>query len=140
MIALNPSEKIAHGALCRAGFEVLRNGWPDFLATRDNDILAVEVKAGPDRVSTAQHAMHQALERAGIPVVVVHDPTREWRPTHTGSLVFEVYSLQSYSEELTREIEALERRRSDVQELLDSELRCCSFDQLDELDELGAAR
>jgi len=36
-------------ALHKQGFNVLRNGWPDFLAVQGNRIIGVEVKSGKDR-------------------------------------------------------------------------------------------
>jgi hypothetical protein len=43
------------------GFTVLRGGWPDFLAIKDGQVIGVEVKAGSDKLSKAQEAMHKAL-------------------------------------------------------------------------------
>lgn len=61
-------------ALTLVGFSVLRAGWPDYLAvhTATGEAVAVEVKAGNDAPNVAQKAMHQALARAGLPVLVAH--------------------------------------------------------------------
>lgn len=55
----------------------IRNGWPDFLVYDElsGGTIGVEVKQGGDDVSPAQARMFQALERAGI-TVMVWDPER----------------------------------------------------------------
>lgn len=60
--------------LSAAGFTVLRSGWPDLLAHNADQVIAVEVKQGRDRVSSRQAAMHRALASAGIPVLIVRNP------------------------------------------------------------------
>jgi hypothetical protein len=60
------------------GWTVLRSGWPDFFCYRDlpdgtRECLGVEVKAGADKVSSVQEALHKVLpftvivERLGAP-------------------------------------------------------------------------
>jgi hypothetical protein len=72
---MNMREKYFYNLLLESGYEVQRNGWPDFLCRRihrDREyICAVEVKHRLDRLSPSQVAMHRLLESVGIPVNVL---------------------------------------------------------------------
>jgi hypothetical protein len=66
----------------RAGWHVLRNGWPDFLCIREAigrvpEIVAVEVKHGRDKITTAQNDIHQVLIEGGIPVYIIREASRD---------------------------------------------------------------
>ncbi len=89
LLALEPAysdETGAHANEAEAAFarlarmrgkDPIRNGWPDFLVVDElsGGTVGVEVKRDRDRVSIAQARMFQALERAGI-TVMVWDPAR----------------------------------------------------------------
>lgn len=92
MTNVNSNEAIVADVLKRRGFEVYSRGWPDFLCvkkgwdqqtrTRTDDfvgLMAVEVKAGNDRLSDAQATIHRALRSVGVPVYVL-------RPEHVSTL------------------------------------------------------
>lgn len=57
------------------GFRVRRNGWPDFAIVdeRGNIFSTVELKCGFDKISREQELMHEALQAADVPVVIVHE-------------------------------------------------------------------
>ena len=63
------------------GFRVYRQGWPDCLIERNGKYVAVEVK---DRsgLTERQSLMHQALERAGLRVLVVTPETMDLLGAH----------------------------------------------------------
>ena len=78
---MNERENSILTALREQGWTVYRDGWPDFLCLRLNsgategtqptlEAVAVEVKSPEDKPSEAQHRMHEALERLGIPVAI----------------------------------------------------------------------
>ena len=85
---MNISEKLIKEKLEDRGFEVLRNGWPDFLCIRktqryagkdmhDNEVyeeisgsFAVEVKYRSG-LSAEQKAVHKVLKAARIPVYII---------------------------------------------------------------------
>lgn len=65
-------EAAVRDRLIAEGFEVHRNGWPDFLAVHtDGRVKAVEVKAATDIIPAHQVRIHEALRAAGIEVEVV---------------------------------------------------------------------
>lgn len=70
---VNKREREVVDALKAEGYTVLRNGWPDFLAVRGNDTVAVEVKAPTDSLTNAQFRMHSALKAIGIETVVARE-------------------------------------------------------------------
>ena len=56
------------------GYDVLRNGYPDFLVQRKgrySGVCAIEVKQGNDKVRPNQTVMHNMFKDAGIPVYVI---------------------------------------------------------------------
>lgn len=80
---MNENERYAHDGLLRAGYRVLRNGWPDFLVVKDEEqIFAIEWKEFGDKVRPDQEAMHTVLERAGIATLVTGslDEALRFRP------------------------------------------------------------
>lgn len=52
------------------GFRVYKQGWPDCLIEKDGKYAAVEVKE-MSNLTERQKLMHQALERAGLRVLVI---------------------------------------------------------------------
>lgn len=81
---MNQNERIILDALQKRGFSVLRNGWPDFLCIKNaydprtrqyiglpNSAMCVEVKAGKDKLSAEQKAVHATLIKCGLPVYTV---------------------------------------------------------------------
>ena len=84
--------------LTRAGFNVLRNGWPDFLVEDpEGNPFFLEVKGASDRIRGPQLIMLQKLADLGFPVFVVSQNPKEdlqrkfnWLKTNysTGNVVF----------------------------------------------------
>src|SRR5258708_18506806 len=74
---MNASEALIRDRLRKNGWEVLRNGWPDFMCRRithrTSQFLAVEVKSGNDCLSKEQVRMQAVLREAGIRTCTVHD-------------------------------------------------------------------
>ena len=66
------SETALSNLLTDNGYRVLRNGWPDLLVVPPDGSpgFAVELKSGRDKVRPHQKEMHDALEAAGVRVVV----------------------------------------------------------------------
>jgi hypothetical protein len=56
-----------------AGYEVFEHGWPDFLLSRDGELLAVEYKNDNDRCSDRQKQIHGFLNLIGLRTVVVYE-------------------------------------------------------------------
>lgn len=50
------------------GYEVLRNGWPDFLLYKvlENKAVFVEVKSKKDKISKSQKRMAEVLKKLGL--------------------------------------------------------------------------
>jgi acetyl esterase/lipase len=72
-LGVNPYEISVRDAIVNVGWTALSAGWPDF-AILDHDgglHCVVELKAGGDPVRPAQLAIHDALRRAGVRVVVL---------------------------------------------------------------------
>lgn len=76
---MTKSEEEIKTALEERGFHVHRNGWPDFLVTRENlngntYAFACEVKSEGDKVKPHQRAVHQVLQMAGLPCYTARRP------------------------------------------------------------------
>lgn len=68
---LKSSERVVYNSLLQNGYDVLRGGWPDFLAVKGREIIMVEVKSKNDRLSGTQRIMHETLRKLGARVDVV---------------------------------------------------------------------
>jgi hypothetical protein len=68
---LNPHEQAVADELRADGWKVLRNGWPDFLATRGDEVRLIEVKSPGDSLRVEQKRLHRALRTLGIEVELV---------------------------------------------------------------------
>ena len=70
--ATNAPEAQVARSLEDDGWQVLKNGWPDFLAIKGNEVRLIEVKpSGSRRLSPRQQMMANALHRAfGVTVEV----------------------------------------------------------------------
>jgi hypothetical protein len=67
----SPHEQRVANELRARGYEVLRAGWPDFLAVRGDEVRFIEVKApGEYFLRPAQYRMAHALAVAGVRVEV----------------------------------------------------------------------
>lgn len=69
----NNAEAFVCGALEDKGWEVIKRGWPDFLAIRDGKVRLIEVK--PNCISTmspAQKRVAEILETLGLEVELLH--------------------------------------------------------------------
>lgn len=56
------------------GYEILKAGWPDFLAIKKGRGRFIEVKRPNEKLRPSQIAMHEALRLLGIEVEVIRDP------------------------------------------------------------------
>ena len=68
---MNEKEEGVANLLRALGFTVYRNGWPDFLAVRGSEIVAVEHKNHGEKLRREQAALHAVLKRV-MPVHVVY--------------------------------------------------------------------
>jgi hypothetical protein len=84
---MNTIERRLYDALGERGFTVYRRGWPDFLVEHPkwHTGMALELKAGVDRLTPEQLAMHEALRRFGVPVSVVRESFVERLCAFSGS-------------------------------------------------------
>jgi hypothetical protein len=69
------TEAMALNEFKDAGWEAIRNGWPDFLLIRSNsagqlEVMCLEVKSGRHKLSDHQIAVKTALSAAGIKTVI----------------------------------------------------------------------
>lgn len=73
---MNQKEQRCFEALTRAGYIVLRRGWPDFLVVSPDRLrgFAIEFKADGDRLSREQEQMHAVLSQLGLLVRVWKEP------------------------------------------------------------------
>jgi Holliday junction resolvase len=68
----NDAEREIVAALEADDWEVLKRGWPDFVATRGSEVRFIEVKPSPDRTfSPNQRRVAEILSRFGIQVELV---------------------------------------------------------------------
>lgn len=74
---MNGFEKKVAEHLAKQGYEVLRNGWPDFLCIKRGPFkvsaFCVEVKTQKDKLSEAQVKIHKILKAMGVPVYVMRE-------------------------------------------------------------------
>lgn len=79
---LNPTEIEACEALEKAGYKVLKRGWPDFLAWKDGEVRFIEVKSSPKTkgLKTTQAKVAEVLKIINVNVELVHPGNiKEWR-------------------------------------------------------------
>jgi hypothetical protein len=69
---MTPAERIVYDKLVADGYTVINKGWPDLLAYKDGEVLAVEVKQGHDIVRPHQEECHRILRHAGMIVKSVY--------------------------------------------------------------------
>jgi hypothetical protein len=71
-------EKNIYDELKSQGYTVHKNGWPDFMATRDTETRLIEVKSSADRRRHAQLAVHRGLKNLGVEVEtrIIENPHR----------------------------------------------------------------
>ena len=79
MQGLTRSEFIVRRWLENRNFQVLRSGWPDFLAYDHERMMAIEVKTNGSQLSEVQKQMHLTLQGWGMPVNIV-DLSEDKRP------------------------------------------------------------
>ena len=77
---MNAPEQRVADRLKADGWKVVRNGWPDFLCIRGEEIKAVEVKRAGE-IQPHQVKNHDILRSASIPVEVVVEG-RQDTPEH----------------------------------------------------------
>lgn len=69
---MNAREAKVREELERDGWQVIRQGVPDFLAVKGSKLIAVEVKSPTDKLSTHQERAVGLLQQANIEVRVVY--------------------------------------------------------------------
>ena len=69
------AEEDVHLGLVLDGWEVHRNGWPDFLCVLDGQVMVIEVKSGMGKLSKEQCKVMNVLAFSGISCYVWH-PSR----------------------------------------------------------------
>ena len=88
---MSPAEQVIAKRLKAEGWTVMKQGWPDFLCVRGDEIKAVEVKLKGDRLSASQIENHRILRIAGISVEIAKVATKDatpaalygWKPIRT---------------------------------------------------------
>lgn len=53
------------------GYTVHKHGWPDFMATRGDEVRLIEVKSTADMKQQSQINVHKGLEKLGVKVEMV---------------------------------------------------------------------
>lgn len=100
---MNALEQRARQILESAGFTVLRNGWPDFLAFREEGrwkkLAAFEIKSESDGLSDSQKIMQQLLRVAGIPVYVLRPSDLDKALKQKAKFTFDAGSLNVLRQE-----------------------------------------
>lgn len=66
----NPHELAFYSWAVSQGWQVTKQGWPDFICRRRGEVMAVEVKGGKDFVRPEQWAAIYDLRKAGLPTFV----------------------------------------------------------------------
>ena len=121
-------QKVAEYLQKKRGFRVIRRGWPDFLCVRQeynkitksytgrfSGIVAVEVKAGKDRLSEDQAIVHAVLKLAGIPTYVLKPEQIPDRPK-LGAGHLRIWTKQDF-DGLNNHLASLERSLAELTEL-----------------------
>jgi len=118
---MNQLEERFCRALQRAGYTVLRQGWPDFLVIDRDGVraYALEVKADGDDLSREQTAMHDALRRLGLTVAIVRGPDLLEIEARKGRLLLTSSDASVARARLVRAIEDLEQTLAMGKELLE---------------------
>ena len=60
------AEQLFYEQATLKGYTVYRSGWPDYLITKDNKIIFVEVKGRGDKLRDSQKAMLKILSEHGL--------------------------------------------------------------------------
>jgi len=107
---MNDFELACKKHLEKAGYVVLRNGWPDFLVLSKDCTrgYALELKRGGDRLRPEQVRMHAALARFGILTHVLKDEAG-LQSLKRGRVTFHEGDIQGIQREL-REAEQKARQ------------------------------
>lgn len=70
---LVPSEQVAWDHFTGCGWELLRNGWPDFLGIAPTgEVMGIEVKGPTDRLAPEQQDIAAVLRVAGVSTKVAY--------------------------------------------------------------------
>jgi len=69
---MTPFEQAAKEKFEKEGWTVLNSGWPDFLLIRGQEVKAVEVKSGTDKIRANQKQVLDVLSRF-LPVRTLHE-------------------------------------------------------------------
>jgi hypothetical protein len=120
---MNLGEQKLFDALCKKGFTVLRNGWPDFLCIkreynsfarrweeRPKGAMCVESRTGKDKVSEDQAKVHAVLRAVGLPVYIVNPNEFKYKgfPHATFLTYGELEQAKSEIRQLTKRVAELE--------------------------------
>lgn len=74
-LSLNDAEKEFKKKATDKGWNVIKNGWPDFLIYKDNEIRFIEVKNGKDKLREDQIKMLKTLTKYGLKCYTWHPKT-----------------------------------------------------------------
>ena len=108
-IAVEAEEDVRLG-LALEGWEVYRNGWPDFLCVGDDQTIAVEVKSGNARLTKGQGEAMNVLASVGISCYVWHPDQgltlyqQGKRPKPPKVNVTRVVKMEPYSEAFSKRV------------------------------------
>lgn len=115
---MNDFEKRCHDTLRRQGFEVLRNGWPDFLVLTPDwkRGFALELKRRHDSLRPEQERMHSALARFGVLTHVVRDDFQKVLGAAGHKLLFPT-DVGKLSDSLRKQLNEVARMREQVEQM-----------------------
>lgn len=115
--ALTPFEQRVYDHYQKYGWQVLRNGWPDFLLVKGQKVVGIEAKSATDKLSTEQKRMHTVLARVGLPVHVVGEVDLTFQTACSVRVSPRAATLKSATREVERLRLELVQKLQEVQEL-----------------------
>ena len=124
---MNDLEKQVKKFLERNEWEVIRNGWPDFLCVRETEfkaaVMAIEVKNSMDKLSENQILIHKILKKAGIAVYVIKPEHLKARKKLYGKLLWSSQNYQDYKwsiKRLSSEFKSQQQKLENLKKQLES--------------------
>ena len=70
---MNQLEKKFGNEALKNGFNLFKDGWPDFLLEKDGRVILVGVKKGGQRLTEKQAGVKEILEQVGLPYFISID-------------------------------------------------------------------
>ena len=118
---MNDLEKQVKNFLERNEWEVIRNGWPDFLCIKESEfkaaVMAIEVKSSTDKLSENQLLIHKILKKAGIAVYVIKPKHLKTPKKLYGKLLWSSKNYRDYKWTIKRLDETLEEQKRELENL-----------------------